>query len=621
MLKSSISALLFALSLAACRHDAPRAPSQHAARSDAIASASDATSGGAPIVARPRPATLRTLDGSEVIFAQPSRDGRRIAVGTLAGAIITVDGADGTPLRRDEVSHLAPTPPRWIGDTSLEVSVTAEAATASVTLDLATGRIGPVVPRVAQTPVTATDGGLPECDLAPLEGSPQRYRASGDWNGQVRVTDCETGERFVLGESVENPAVTVGVMTGGVGDLAWSPDGRSLAVPFAGVRVWDVARRASRVISRTGVSAVWRPGARELTVVERHSGDDERLVRLAANGDWRIEVSGWLSGRSRFAWSPDGARLAVAGQQGLWVYEAASDAAATDAAQTFASAGDPSSLAWSDEGTLALSMSGGGVYVWRRGRVAWSLVRAASEVSGASVSPDGRWLLYEHSTSSRNETIEVIWDLTRGRLAFAGSLRPARDGGPDWYLAAPDGWTAESALRLRWNDGTVIAYHPESRAFTDLAREDAGRHDAREPDPGEGVWSPDGTELASCASEGLHVAARRSPGRAGAVAWRAHLGGDECVRLTWSDDGKVLFVAGRGGLHLVRRRDGARMRHDLIRVGSEAHGVVFAPDGTVDTDDAGVSLLRALDGAAGDPRDQGMLARFFAQRGAASVAH
>lgn len=553
MVRTTHSRFAIALALAACHRDAPRAPSTVVARADASAIARDATTGGAPASARPRAVLLRALDGAEVTFAQPSRDGRRVAVGSLANAITVFDGADGTPLRRYVVSRLARTPPRWIDDATLEVSVHTDTSPVSVTLDLATGRIGPVIPRVAQAVGAATDGGLPECERAPFEDTPRRYRASGDWNGQVNVTDCETRERFVLGEFAENPAVTFGVMTGGVGDIAWSADGRSLAVPFAGVRVWDVARRTNRLISRTGVSAVWRPGARELTVVERRGADDERLVRLAANGDWRVEVSGWLSGRSRFAWSPDGARLAVAGQQGLWVYEAAGDAGARGAAQTFASAGDPSSLAWSDEGTLALSMSGGAVYVWRGGRVAWSLERAVSDVFGASVSPDGRWLLYQQMTSSLNEVIEVIWDLTRGRLAFAGALGPVRDGGLSWDRADLDGWTADSALRLRWDDGTVIAYHPERRTF-------------------DGDASPK-------------------------VAQR---------------DSAMRFVDGRGGVEVIRR-DGARVRLDLLRVGSEMHGVVMAPDGSADTDDEGVSLLRALDGSGADPRDQGMLARFFAE--------
>lgn len=616
MLSASTRLLVFAtaLAIAACRRDAPRASAPVVARSDASTTARDATTASAPTVARTRPVVLRTLDGSGVTFAQPSHDGRRVAVGTLANAVTVVDGADGTPLRRYEVSRLDDTPPRWIDDTTLEVSVTTETSPVRVTLDLATGRVGPVIPRVAPTRGTTTDGGLPECDLAPQAGAPLRYRASGDLNGQVHVTDCATHERFVLGEREENPAVTFGVMTGGVEDLAWSDDGGSLAVSFAGVRIWDIARRTNRLISRAGVSAVWRPGASELTVVERRGEDNERLVRLAANGDWRINTSEWFSGRSRFAWSPDGARLAVATPQFLRVYQGARDAGAPDAAQFFASEGDPSSLVWSNEGTLALAMSGGGVYVWRRGRVAWSLVRANREVFGGSVSPDGRWLLYQQSTSSLNETIAVIWDLTRGRLAFAGTLNPARDGGPSWYHADLDGWTADSALRLRWSDGTVVAYDPERRAFTDRAREDAGRHFTRDPDAREGVWSPDGSELATCANEELRVAARRSRGRAGPAAWQVRLGADECVGLTWSDDGTMLFVNGRSGLHAVRRRDGARVRLDVLRVGAAMHGVVFAADGTADTDDEGAALLRALDGSAGDPRDRGMLARFFASR-------
>ncbi len=596
-----------ALALLACRRDAAVVlPARVDANSPRPTDAPPAT---APGVTRPRPVALRALDGTPVQFALPSPDGRRIAVGTR-GVVTLFATRDGAPLRRYAVPALEWMEPRWIGGDAMEVSVVDRYPnTARVRLDLATGRLGPVSPRAVGATDASADGGASPCELAPDEGAPRRYRAWGDLSGRVHVVDCDVGERFVLGEFVENAAAAVGVMTGGVEDLAWSSDGRSLAVVADGVRVWDVARRTGRLVSRGGRAAVWRPGTRELTVIERRSEGDN-LARLAANGDWRVDLTPWREGRMRFAWSADGARLATISAEGLSIHEVERDAGDTSEAVP-REVGDPVELRWSTDGSLVAAFHGGALLVWRDGRVAWSYLRRPASLTGASLSPDRRWLAYR--ARSDTSTTLVVWDLTRGRLAYAGRPAPPPDGGPADCTPTDEGWTADSALRVRCWDASVFAFRPETRAVSWTAAGDGGGGHGEVPDAGEGAaWRRDGAELARCEGAEVVVASRLRSGRAGPVVWRTPLDGAGCEEVAWSNEGTLLLAAGVGALHVVRRRDGARVRLEVHGEGAAARGIVLAPHGAADADDDAVSLLHSLDGAPGDPRDRGLLARLVA---------
>jgi dipeptidyl aminopeptidase/acylaminoacyl peptidase len=107
--------------------------------------------------------------------------------------------------------------------------------------------------------------------------------------------------------------------------LAWSPDGASLALSIAGggpsqIAIVDVATKALRVVAE-GASPVWSP-------------DGGRLAFLRAGDLWSIEVAG--TGERRLtndredertpAWSPDGRTIAFmssrSGFQDVWVVSA-----------------------------------------------------------------------------------------------------------------------------------------------------------------------------------------------------------------------------------------------------------------------------------------------------------
>jgi WD40 repeat protein len=140
--------------------------------------------------------------------------------------------------------------------------------------------------------------------------------ASAGWDGTVQVWDAASGRELL----------TLKGHTGGVGGVAYSPDGRRLAsAGFDGtVRVWDAAggQQLLTLKGHTGqVNGVaYSPNGRRLA-----SASSDGTVRVwdAAGGQEVLTLKGHTGGVQGVAFSPDGRRLASAGLDGtVRVWEA-----------------------------------------------------------------------------------------------------------------------------------------------------------------------------------------------------------------------------------------------------------------------------------------------------------
>jgi WD40 repeat protein len=283
--------------------------------------------------------------------------------------------------------------------------------------------------------------------------------------------------------------------------LAWSPDGRLLAVGASNaVQLWDVAGATPAMVTtlhaQSGLVAWidWSPDGRLLAAV----GEDGRLRLWDAQSDQvHAEPSSPHPGLLSVAWSPDGRRLLTGDQVGtVVVWDAATAKPLTELT------GPPPrstlgrhpqavyGVAWTpDDKRFATTRYDGLVQVWDA-RTSAALARPVTDASpnGVAWSPDGRTL-----ASSSDSGAVQLWDgatyhNTSTLLApdAAGWVYPLA-WSPDGRLLACAGssgvvqiWEPGSAMRLAALEGHV-------NAVWGLR------------------WSPDGKRIASCSDDGTAI--------------------------------------------------------------------------------------------------------------------
>ena len=235
-------------------------------------------------------------------------------------------------------------------------------------------------------------------DIASLVFDPTggRFAISGDyWGGYAQIRDVETGE--VL------KTINLGSY---VGDLAFSPDGRKIAVGDSSGRVmiWDADSDAELLKFSHGNAvndvAFSPDGGRIIT----GSNDKTAVIRDAETGA-QIRVLQHEDAVSRVAFSPDGGRIATGSVDGkLRIWEANSEAEPRILAQR----GPILSLAFSpDGGLIAIGDRGGQARIWdaRTGASLMSIPHDGAVLSVA-FSPDGRRL----ATGSQ-DYLAQIWEI------------------------------------------------------------------------------------------------------------------------------------------------------------------------------------------------------------------
>jgi WD40 repeat protein len=284
-----------------------------------------------------------------------------------------------------------------------------------------------------------------------------------DWSpdGSTILTAGEDGTVRLWSADTSEELQTISVLAGAsrddrfrliVRDAAWSPDGDSFVTA-----------------AQDGTARVWRLSQR--SVAAGDSGTVEELMAL----------SGHAGGVTGASWSPDGERLATAGQDGtvkVWLTTTGELAVSIDAHE-----GEVESVDWSPDGTrLASAGQDSTVKVWLAdtGDQVFTF-RGVTQPHHVTWSPDSTQL------AVRGEYDVRVLDLSRELPQFVGHTDTVVDA--QW---SPDGQRVVTAgqdgsVRM-WNsakgEGTpVFGNYPNGAGFVS--------------------WSPDGTRFVTTGRLGL----------------------------------------------------------------------------------------------------------------------
>jgi eukaryotic-like serine/threonine-protein kinase len=394
-----------------------------------------------------------------------------------------------------------------------------------------------------------------------------------------------------------------------VGGLAFSPDGRRLAVASWDklVHLWDV---------ETGEEVGQWAGHTD-AVHDLAFSPDGALVTGAADGTVRVwdAVKGQVTrtllprvgGVWAVAWSPDGKLLAAGGDQAFDVvtWDAATG---KEVARCKGHGGGVTALAFHPDGKeLASASKDGTVRVWDPA-TGWQrlvLDGGAGEVRGLNYSRDGRLL-----ASAHQQQVVKLWEARTGRPA--GSLR-GHKAMVNSAAFSPDGQRLASAddntVRV-WavtTDQEALALHPFPNAVWALALDPAGRYLAasatdgsvRVFDPGSGkelfafTHGGKGNEtipLAFTADGARLLAARYLPRRKavelkewpleGGPEQSTFLPSEPYVQVTFGPDGKRFATTSGAAEFKVWDADGAKELFTGRAVTGHPCAVGFSADGS-----------------------------------------
>jgi eukaryotic-like serine/threonine-protein kinase len=355
--------------------------------------------------------------------------------------------------------------------------------------------------------------------LASLSWHPDNRRlASGGTDGVIRLWDGSTGR--ILATLRGHAGSTVPA-------LSWSPHGRQLASGSADntVKLWDAdtGREVATLRGHTGavLAVSWSPDGSRLA----SAGDgSDQTVKLwdAVAGREIATLRGHTGSILALSWSPDRRQLASASYDGtvrLWD--------GVTGREMLTLRGDASSLnavSWSPDGRrLASGGEGRPVTVWdpKTGREIATLRGHTSAVTALAWSPDSRYV----ASASQDQTLRV-WEPDSGRVV--ANLR-----GHTLAVLAPD-WSRDGRrLASGGWDSSLMVWDMVSGLRTAPLR---GHKDA--------VWcvswSPDGRGLASSSLDHTvriwdTVTGRETKTLSGHTNW--------VEGVSWSPDGRRLASA------------------------------------------------------------------------------
>jgi WD40 repeat protein len=338
----------------------------------------------------------------------------------------------------------------------------------------------------------------------------------------------------------------------GIFDLAFSPDGRTLAAgDHSGqLIIWDITQRAEPTIVNLGgdVNAVaFSPDGRTLAAGD--SGAKITLWDVARQAKASTLAGGHTSEVLDLDFSPDGRMLASGGNDGriiLWRMSAGDPLALTTLP-----GGDGGRLdlggrpVFSPDGRLLAAAAHGGVTVWdvaRRQR----LISLAEAGSNPQFSPDG-----QHLAAATDNSV-TVWEIAHGKR-----------------LARLPGRPASSPLFS--SDGQTLAVAGENS----VTLWDTAHWTRRASVPGGSLaFSPDGRVAATSQANSILVWDTRKGRQVASLdVGKGHTAGG----IAFSPDGRTLAA---GGDEIILW-DVARRTQQATAPGSVSNPVqpVFSPDG------------------------------------------
>ncbi|GAA2095767.1 TIR domain-containing protein [Microlunatus panaciterrae] len=450
----------------------------------------------------------------------------------------------------------------------------------------------------------------------------------GGLHSVVRLLDVRTGDQF---------RVPLGLSL--ISELAWSPQGTRLAIG-AEDGVWMVDPTTGRPLGRRPLvasgrqpfvaaadvsSVAWSPDGRSLAVrtgrsAALFSSADGALLRTLAT-DSAAEVL------TSLAWSPDGRSIAASTSSGAvarWDIRSASRLPTAEPRRATIA----SSVSWSPDGAvLASTHSDGAVQLWdsRSGKAIGDPVMSnAVEVSHGAWSSDGRafvalgldgtvrlWDFSRHSVApspAHTETVRrLTWSPTGDRLATTGEdgVVRIRDVHTGAVLGRPLTATAAGPLKaLAWaptddrlatgGDGLPVTVWDVRSwdSLTTLQDSDVGAVDL--------AWSPDGAMIAAALND---LTTRIWDSRTGKVI--RELRGQALDRLltaapiAWSPDGTRLVTSGDLWLRVWDASTGRPVGQRLSGHQAKPRSIAWSPDGTQLASGGLDSTLRRWDARSG----------------------
>jgi WD40 repeat protein len=341
--------------------------------------------------------------------------------------------------------------------------------------------------------------------------------------------------------------------TAEITDVAWSPDGRTIATGARdhSVILWDVATTRPRGTLRGHTSGIrqiaWRPDGKLLATLD---AGEIGFLWEATSGRRLARLEGVQALNRALVWSPDGMTLAGGRVEEVVLWEGATGNRRLVLKDVYGLA-----IAWSpDSRTLATRKEFGRIAatLWdpATGRRRAELRGYVGYAGTIEWSPDGRYV----SVAAEEGGGVAVWDVVTGRRR---DLVQSREGN---VPGSPFAWnprgtllaTASASGRVVWNPATgerraTVRGHDRGVAFL--------------------AWSPDGATLASCGDFG------------GTIIWNA---GDWTRRASmetrgfprWSPTGKVLATTESRGTELWDARTGKRLASLLTTT-----DVAWSPDG------------------------------------------
>jgi len=314
-----------------------------------------------------------------------------------------------------------------------------------------------------------------------------RTIATGSWDHTVNLWDAQSGQLIHTLRGYSDVVVS----------LAWSPNSTLIAAgDKAGkVIVWNAqAGEPQRTLE--GDMVAWSPDGKTVSTWFFHSRNDDTILLWNLQSSERACKLGpvWNQPVFSVAWSPDNTKLVseilLHGELYLWDVPSCS-LISQGAIQSNESSVD--TLAWSPDGnTLAGGSYDGQVFLWdvQKKGLPISVLRKHTHGNGVysiAWSPDSRLL-----ASGAGDGTIIIWDVKAEQplLTLLGCPQPKGDPPPPQPPCEPK--TSSEVLSGYIDGGTSVSWSPDGKL---LATAGFGLHSAEGPVEAVRLWDVNAAKL------------------------------------------------------------------------------------------------------------------------------